>query len=915
MSAAFSRILGLRSDAGPLDLLGVSLSECTAARIESALERQLERVDQHPESDTPEADELRLALHTAAAQLLDPTVRSLLIRQAAEAAPAPLEAPEPIEPVPAPQSPARSTPAETYFEPFHAPPPPRRQPTPNPDHTLKRVLIVGGIFVVLALCALVGALIALTPSRARGTSVATTSTAPPAGSTPQASTSATPAPPQASAAPIASPEPLPPGRSPFKDPGGVIRQLRVAVDKARPDPAGAVKDLESIVPLIADWWPKYDPAQRRAADDALVEFIFAAASASPDAGTAAVRLVSAHASLPPGDTVVDPDAVWPAAWGAGILARLAGERELPTPVTAAVRDGLNRAVGIGRTLGSTRFDAGAAASLSLMPTRLIAPALAADEAGQAAVIESFKRWADAISAGIPDPVAAETVLMDGLERVLVDGPEPDTSAAAFAAAELAASRIRWRPAGPARIRLLAWFNDGRISASDLRVVTGAIAGKSAAEGIEPTMVLSIGASTDDRSLLRARYASAWRLAKPEGRGRVLSAWRAAASSAPAAADSKLAPLDAAIELAIQARVNQAARTLFLGDADAAESLLNALPQTRTLVSTAGDPAAAPGPAIILPGPGSPNAPRSPSRGPNAPTPAPASESLSAADGQWAAAYLKAEQNIPVRLERLSSLAAYSGPLSRLDAAVLAEAACFASPGQVRYAAQQQAARFTDDPALVRAMLDMLPSAPRIFSVTALYQRVAKTTLPKQGDAEWELAARRALVERLLQMTAVQGEQSVINASSAIVAEAYVSMSMSAGAQRPTDPDAERAVRAAAALYTLWSVDAQRLPAPASPPLTLEQIQRRQSSRDKTASGPAQAFAARQIAVAELLGYIVAAERPLDVPKVAQIMSDLARSRRDSGHVLTQMLATERAMTRLWLLRFAESDQASGAQTP
>ena len=905
MNRALSRILGLASDPGPLELLGLSLPECTAARIESSLERQLERVDQHPESDTPEADEVRLALHTAAAQLLDPAVRALLIHEAPRAESVAL-----FVSGPSPAPPVQSDPSRTYTRPSS-----RRTPDAHPDRALKRLLVGGGVFVVLGIFALVAVLIALTPSRTRTAPTAPTATAAstatpesPAQSpaqAPGASTAATPA--------SVPPEILPPGRAPFKDPGGVLRQLRAAVERARAEPAGAVKDLESIIPLVADWWPKYDPAQRRAVDDAVVEFLYAAAS-SPDSATAAVGLISARAALPPGDAPVDPDAVWPAAWGAGILTRLSGERELPTPIAAAVREGLNRAVGIGRTLGSTRFDAGAAAALSLMPTRLIAPAQAADEAAQAAIIESFKRWADAVTAGVPDPLAGETVLMDGLERILVDGPEPDTSAAAFAAAELAAARIRWRAAGPARTRLLAWFNDGRISASDLRVVTGAIAGKSAAEGIEPTMILSIGATTDDRALLRARYAAAWGLAKPEGRGRVLVAWRAAAapSSIP---DAKPAPLDAAIQLAVQTRINQAARTLFLGDADAAESILNALPQTRMLVATAGDPTAAIGPAIILPGPAnpaSPAPPRSP-RSPSRAAPAATTEPPSGAEGEWAAGYLKAEQNIPVRLDRLAALGAYSGQLGHLDAAVLAEAACFAAPSQVRYAAQQQALRFVDDPSLVRAMLDMLPAAPRIFSVTALYQRVARTSLPKQGDAEWELATRRALVERLLQMTAVAGEQSVINASAGIVAEAYVSMSMSAGSLRTTDSDADRAVRAAAALYTLWSADAQRLPAPRSPTPTIDQIQRRRNSRDKTASGPAQAFAARQIAVAELLGYIVAAERPLDASKVAEIMADLARSRREAGHVLPQMLATERAMTLLWILRFSDPALSAGGR--
>src|ERR1051326_5005477 len=92
------RFLGQEeASGGPFALLGLSPQSCTDELVLSALDRQIERIDHHAECDTPEADEVRLALHAAAAQLLDPIVRRHLIarwtgKKAPAAAPAPRQA-------------------------------------------------------------------------------------------------------------------------------------------------------------------------------------------------------------------------------------------------------------------------------------------------------------------------------------------------------------------------------------------------------------------------------------------------------------------------------------------------------------------------------------------------------------------------------------------------------------------------------------------------------------------------------------------------------------------------------------------------------------------------------------------------------------------------------------------------------
>lgn len=66
---------------GPFALLGLEPGDVDDARVNAALLRQLARVAAHPLGATPEAEEVRLALHVAAAQLRDPLVRRALIAE------------------------------------------------------------------------------------------------------------------------------------------------------------------------------------------------------------------------------------------------------------------------------------------------------------------------------------------------------------------------------------------------------------------------------------------------------------------------------------------------------------------------------------------------------------------------------------------------------------------------------------------------------------------------------------------------------------------------------------------------------------------------------------------------------------------------------------------------------------------
>jgi hypothetical protein len=903
-----------------LDLLGLVPAECTTVSIQAALQRQLDRVGAHPESDTPEADEVRLALHAAAAQLLDPQIRRLIVEQrgenlfhveqpttgaiSGEFAGVRQQEPEPIR-----QSSSHSIPLPGVGRGDY-----QSGREPDPNAPVKKAVLVGGIVVGVFVLVMVGLILLSSPNRPvpAPAIVGSVTSAPkgielPSSAVPSSETVALPSGNEAVFKPSAA------VRSEFVDGALVVRDLRAASTKAKADPVAGLVDFRKAVARLAEWWPRYDVGIRRAADDAVLEFLYVV-SEKPEASGAITEL-GRRAALPPIEAgQLSPEAVWPAAWATGALTRLSVERGIPRALAAGVAQALNDALGAGRSAGTLSFEGGAEAALRRMPVRLVAPSgPEQSERGSGAPRtseEGIKRWADAVALVVGEQMEVERLLVDGLEQILLNGPEPDADRAAFEAIEVLATRIRWRAGGPARERVLEWFNDPRVSGADLRVLTSILAGKSNAEGVDATMQLSVTATPDDRALLRAQYANAWGLTKTEQRDKALERWRTVARGGyiQPGGDDDLAK---AAKLVVAVRINHAARRLWLGDVTECGRLLadvESLPQT---LRDIGVPSSVPPSPIPGPGPGAP-IPRPPGIGfrpagggktaqPNAPPIPPLG------DGPWAEQYLRAERNIPVRLQRLIDAESLQMPLSRVDAAVLAEAACFASPGQVRAAAQRVVAKFADDPAIVQSMLDELPVAPKVQSVADAMARVAKAPLPKIGDPEWELAARRALVGRLLGMLAGQGPQAGIDQACALIGESYIAMA-GVDSGPPDEAAPERCLRGAGQLFKLWRMEAERLPPPEQAPATLDRIERRRRSRQQIALGPVQAFAGEEVSVAEMLAYMACAERPTRAPRALAIMEDMARERRGAEHVFDQMAATERAITRLWMLRFGEVGQ-------
>lgn len=903
------RLLGPEAEGSALALLGLSPAECTPQRVEVALQRQLDRVAAHPEGETPEADEVRLALHAAAAQLSDPEVRRMVILEHTRAAEAATTAR--VITAQEPNRHALSADQERAIARAMA------MNHESGEGALKKLLFIGAAVGAVLVVGFVGVAIVVSAGRGRPAPVAAAAPVPAAIPTAPGSSPPGPAGPSApvAAAPVPAAAPgekpaEPESRSAFTDAPTIVRGLQQSTATAKTDPATGLSKFRAAIVPLAEWWPKLDPGQRRAADAAVIEFLYALSNA-PDSAVLVIDEIQRHSGrlgVSAAKSSLEAGDVWPASWATGLLARLSVERELPRGVAARVAESLNAALGAGRVTAVATFEDGALAALRRMPPRLVAKSEALNTKPRTSA-EAFKRWVEAITRVGGDEAGVERALVDALEQVLIDGPEPSEDPAAYEAVEILATRIRWRETGPARGRLLEWFNDGRVTVADMNVLTSIVAGKSNAENVSPAMILSASATTDERAQMRSVYASAWGLTKAEARDSALAQWRQNVDAFIAAGVPSDAGDDVALMVAlVQAtRYNEAARQLWLGDGSGAKRTIEEISGTQAAMAAGASflPSGAIAPLPPL-GPGSGKLARTGGTG----------GGFAGGDpsASWGESFLRAERNIPVRIERLKAAELLAPPLSRLDASLLVQTALFGSPAQVRLTAQQVVMKFPDDPAIVLACLDHLPVAPKVRGVSEMLERIVRPSrLPKLGDPDWEITARRALVDRLLSMLAAQSPQAAIDQGTLFIASAYERMA----GPSPSGPRGggsggsvaesagDRASRSARDLFGMLRLEADRLPPADRPPMTPDQIERRLASRLAMASGPVQQFAAEQVALAEMLAYVICAERPVQSTKAREIAETMVADRRSAKHIFQQMIVTEQAMSRLWALRFGE----------
>ncbi len=977
-----ARFLGEEEAAGgPFALLGVSPRACTDELVLSGLDRQVERVNQHAECDTPEADEVRLALHAAAAQLLDPVVRRHLIMRWGGVAPARPPVPvvagkAPVEPVNVPrmQPPVVARPvvssrlleadailtlglfggwnerslrrlltlahrrgmgnaqvAETLrnlsrrrggwgsgdgkggkVKVVKQPGAPVRKPTsrlhtgtpavpatagPAPSrpvaqaHTvqemtpfrplrrevdpaqrlLRNAIIFGFLGIVGLSAAVTGIIIAVKKQQ-----IATTT--PPV--VPNSVTTVPPPTPERPDPPAPDPltlkpKPLPPVPD-ASDLVAIPREIGACAEALSIDPVIALTRFETAINKLAVNWMSIPKDRLVASHDAIVEFLYRANS-TPDVPGRAIQAISKHAAPLGSEERPGAADVPPATWAMGMLTRLGKEKDLSATTKVAIDQELVHLLGQNQSGGDQSFEAGAAAAMNVWPQRLTPTGPAAKTTS--IDLDAWKAWILGIEAlAGPDSPARLRFLLSGLETLLVQGPEHNENRSVAPVVVELVTKLSWRAEDESRRWLLRWFGDPRISTADLNSVTSALATKSRAEGVDLTMVLSTSASENTRADLRERYATVWGVQNSLARDALVTDWTTAAKDAINASFASTSETDDFALAIVLLRLNDAAWWQWRGDgAEAASLVADIKGPVEQAMSM---------PEVVKGGD---------QMGPDL------------SDGAWAERYLAAKTSPKLRRELIDQISR-STKLGATDAEVLAGEALTGAPADLRAAAQEVLKKFGESATVLNALLERLPKVPKGSSAASdLISAVAGRPLPGARDPDWPIAARRALVERLLEALAAESPRVRIDRLSALLAVSY--RSMVAASPLPPDQRAARiqppAHQSAAELWRKWRLAADALVPSTPPPIPLDQLDRRRSGRLSQARGMVQAFAAEQTSIAEAMAYVVTAEQPAQVDKIRLVLTNMATDRRHATNVLEQIKIAERAITQLWMIRLQQ----------
>ncbi len=961
LANAIALLLGRQAAAGgPFALLGLTPDDCTQDLVIVQLQRQLARLAAHPMGNSPAADAVRAALHAAVAELLEaldaqspaqPSANVPSLSPARSVLPIPAPAPRPSQPphaLPttitielasaardllaesggwnprarqrlaflaysagvrvdellraaqhaAPSTPPPPSPPDHQTQPSPPPPPARPvgvtpdaaldlQPKDLPFHDqidpanrLAKWLvlsILGGLAFLLVLAVVAYVLLkppaTPSPAIAQSEPPSTPATSPPA---PTAELFPAPTPPPASQ----TPQPKkPPTLSLPRDFADDLRDIARAVTTANTDPQASLQSFDAATRSIALSWPNAQPDQLAAMQDAIIEFVYRVAP-SPEHAALTIDLLSRGLRQATPSTPLSSDTIRAASWSAGVLARIARERELPPSITLRLQSILADSALAAWHASDTSFHAAAAAALTVLARSLVSPTQPSD---------AWPAWVACVEALRLPQRDRDRMILVAIEDLLTTAPEPTQSKPTFDALSLLVTSLTWRESDESRRYLLRWFERPNVSVADLHTLTSALASKSSAAGFDVSMVLPAGASDSDRATLRDRLRQAWGLNDGPERAKLVSAWRDAAAQeldqGPTRTTPGTAPIVELYRAVALSRLNESAAMLLAGEPGSAsidrildasvQAAINSLHQSSSPLTMFND------------------------------------------EPTWLVRYLSAGSNLAAKKSILADLNT-SLQLPRAVGEVLVSEVVRGTHADLRKHAADLARQHAADPAVVHGWLVQLPTMPASQDLADLLAGAALAKLPPVRHPSWRVAARRALVERLLQLLADSGDLSGIDNASTLLAQSYAhrlaTLSWNSRPDPPrgqplADPPPSDALsnvpplESSARLYRLrLEREAQDKAPTAREPLSLAQISARHAGRSKIAAGRIQLFAAEQATALELLAYIVAAERPDTSAQIAAILDEAALARRKAPHIATQIEAVERAALRLWLIR-------------
>ncbi len=648
----------------------------------------------------------------------------------------------------------------------------------------------------------------------------------------------------------------------------LTKSFHDALEGLEISPEESIQRFEQSIRVLSSAWVSFAPDQLLVVHNAIIDYLYAIGS-DRDLTQRAADALTQLALVLAEDEPLDQQSISSSAWSAGIIARLSRERNLPALLDRRLVDARGSLSGF----TNATFEQGILWILARVPSHLLKHTSPDSDAINE---QAWDAWLDMINdLTLIDAARRDDLLLLGLDKLLRQGPDPLKDRSANNLLVRLVLSLTWRNDDPARNRLLQWIMDRDISPRAINALTAALVTRSSAPNLSPDMVLRSNASAADRQALRQQYAQAWNIQSLIDKDQVVQSLLEIAqeqlddSPLPSTTVEQMA---SAIRIS---RISQAAGLWWNGDPENAQSVLEHLLDP---IQQAFDDSAIYG-----------------DRG-----------TLTTGTGQWGEKYLNAKSNIPVRDQLLSELQLNGGPKGTIDAEVLVREACFGSPHDIKTKAQDLVEANRDNPAVVNGLLEYAPRIPPLTRLSVMIENVTARDLPSVDHKAWRPIARRALVQRLLELLADQQNLGLIDRFSTILAQSYmtrVSGFISDSDSVLTDPPS---------LWAAELVQNLRLTAEAfvgSPAigLTLAQINQQGTGRLRLAQGPVQVFAAHQVHATYLLAYIVASEQPESTPQVSAILQQLATNRRAASNIIQQVDLAERVMLRLWLMRITKAN--------
>jgi len=611
-------------------------------------------------------------------------------------------------------------------------------------------------------------------------------------------------------------------------------------------------------------WMQFDTANRERLRAVLVSSIYRLG----DDPAAAALLVDV---LDPDDgRALTVEGIAGRAWSIGMLAVILREPDLPPAARTAVEQHWRRHVPVGQPPRTAEFNDAARFALREMIDPLVRTIVV-----DARSVETWIAWLQCATS-LGDAAQTESLATQAAGGVLIQGP--DLAASDSAARVLAAlfSAVRWNNSSTGRSAMLAWWDDPRVSVSDLAAVSSWLVASHTVAGLDESFILSISAGAQERTELRQRLSDAW---KTGGNAVVTSSrieiadWVAQTQrllNEPTAASSE-SLLVQTIRAAYQ---NAAASLIWSGRPEEAAGIVRESDGTIAAVRLA---AGNPGPVTV-------------------PAPNPT------IDGRWAVRVFKA-RHVNDRAGGVELLMALPGEsrddTGPIDAAILAQLALGRLWRDIRVPALDIIVEnYHGGPNVLLALADsMIPNERPDGSLSDAIEKITGEDLPDHRGEQWYASARLALLRHVANLRGLLTADAEIDGMAALLGDVYA-------AQLTGSPSAQLDAAHAARLIAEQWMEIGRPMQPIAPlPAPLDQIAHRTSLRAAIADDPIGRFHAWQIGALEAACYVTAAERPAARASLARLLEETTRHLASARISMEQLLIAERAMLRVWLLRF------------